>query len=323
MPTDAENATGRVSSARARSSALRPACGGLLLGIAAPHARETSLTLLARAHPSRSLAPLPSSPLCAALFSGPYGDDTDASRSTTSHLACGLLLPRVAYGLGWDTDPHRPLTTTRTGKRSRERDANTETRCRVRVDVDGDGAPTAGDGAVDEKVAGLERQMETSPSTSAVLKLEPDSEKRVCGVGDQERRRRCAHHFMYPRDGMAISMRTRAAHVHVRVGVDGEHEAQPTLALTLPDPPSLARPLSLASPSPPPAVGAPSVPASLGTAAPPTYPSLAMIRDDAAFTSLKARTDISPCDNVDTTPLPVSPPSVPHSGQPPRRPFVL
>jgi hypothetical protein len=38
-----------------------------------------------------------------------------------------------------------------------------------------------------------------------------------------------------------------------------------------------------------------------------------MTRDDAAFTSLKARTDISLCNNADITPLLIPPPSVPAS----------
>jgi hypothetical protein len=91
--------------------------------------------------------------------------------------------------------------------------------------------------------------------------------------------------------------------VHVGVGVDGEHEAQPTFGLTLLRPPACPSSLAHSTPLP---VSPPSVHLSL-----PTFPSLAMSHDDAAFTSLKARTDISPCDNADTTPLPASPLSVP------------
>jgi hypothetical protein len=144
------------------------------------------------AHPLRSLAPLPSSPLRAALFSEPYGDDTDASRSTTSPRLRPPFYP--ASRMDWDgirtrTDclRRRALAIAVAGGMRTRR-----TRCRVCVDVDGDGARTVGAGAVDEEVAGLERQMETSPSTSA-LTLEAESEKRVCGVGDQgEEEEMCA-----------------------------------------------------------------------------------------------------------------------------------
>ncbi|KAJ7864685.1 hypothetical protein B0H13DRAFT_2353501 [Mycena leptocephala] len=111
---DAENeAAGRVSSARARSSALRPMRGGLLLGVHMQWTTRTR-TLGGIAHPpcSRSptsLVPLPSSPLRAALFSEPYGDDTDTSRSTTSHLACGLpFTPRCV----WTGTEYGPAPTT-------------------------------------------------------------------------------------------------------------------------------------------------------------------------------------------------------------------
>jgi hypothetical protein len=74
-----------------------------------PSPREASLTHLARAHPPRSLAPLPSSPLRAALISEPYGDDTDASRSATSYLACGLpFIPRCV----WTGTEYGPAPTT-------------------------------------------------------------------------------------------------------------------------------------------------------------------------------------------------------------------
>ncbi|KAJ7907405.1 hypothetical protein B0H13DRAFT_1879662 [Mycena leptocephala] len=215
----------------------------------------------------------------------------------TSHLACGP--PFTPLRMDWDgiwtcTDHLRRralAAAVARGMRTRR------TRCRVCVDVDGDGARTAGAGAVDETVAGPERQMETS----AALKLEAESEKRVCGVGDQDEemcapfrvpvralvgvngwRRRTVH------KGRGWQSRCAFGHVHVGVGVDGDHEAQPTLALTLLHRPSPARSpsltlaltllLPLERPPSPPLSGQPHC---LHT------PSLAMTRDDAAFTSLK------------------------------------
>jgi hypothetical protein len=207
---DAENeAAGRVSSARSRSSALRPMRGGLLLGV---HMQWTTCTrilggleedseqelilsrslpltlvkhrspsLLALTHLAHSLPPL--SPLHAALPSELYGDDTDASRSTASHLACGLpFTPRCVWtGTGYGP---APTTYDDAHWQSQSQEMRTRrTRCRACVDVDEDGARTAGAGAVDEEVAGLERQMETSPSTSAALKLEAESEARMRSRG--------------------------------------------------------------------------------------------------------------------------------------------
>ncbi|KAJ7842297.1 hypothetical protein B0H13DRAFT_2413868 [Mycena leptocephala] len=143
--------------------------------------KHRSPSLLALTHLAHSLPPL--SPLHAALPSELYGDDTDASRSTASHLACGLpFTPRCVWtGTGYGP---APTTYDDAHWQSQSQEMRTRrTRCRACVDVDEDGARTAGAGAVDEEVAGLERQMETSPSTSAALKLEAESEARMRSRG--------------------------------------------------------------------------------------------------------------------------------------------
>ncbi|KAJ7858579.1 hypothetical protein B0H13DRAFT_2356434 [Mycena leptocephala] len=324
---DAENATGRVSSARSRSSALRPACGGLLLGVSLPLTlvKHRSPSLLALTHLAHSL---PSPPrLCVRPYFPGHMATTPVPRGARHHTSLAVSL-YPALRMDWDGIRTRIDHLRRRARAvAVARGMRRRTRCRVCVDVDGDGARTAGAGAVDEEVAGMERQMETSPSTSPALKLEAEPEKRVCGVGDQEeemcapfrvparallgvdgRRRRTVH------KGRGWQSRCALAHLHVGVGVDGDHEALPTRALTLLHPPSPALPpsLALALTLLPPPERPPSPPLS-GQPHRLPPPSFAMTRDEAAFTSLKARTDISPCDNADTTPLPVSPPSVPAS----------